>query len=111
MMLFRNLAPAEAYSQSPEEMQATIPLWQNWMKKLAEEGRFVSTAPLERDGSFVTKETVTDGPYAEVKEFVLGYLIFKAEDLDEAIEISKECPMLKDSLGSVEVRKVAPFEM
>ncbi|MEM9326433.1 MAG: YciI family protein [Bacteroidota bacterium] len=111
MLLFRNLAPAEAFSSSPEEMEKSIPLWKNWIKGIAEEGRFVSTAPLEREGIFLTKENQTDGPYAEVKEFVLGYLVFKAKDMNEALETAKGCPMISDDHGSVEVRKVAPFSM
>jgi len=111
MLLFRNAAPVEAYSSSPEEMQKTIPVWQEWMRKLAEEGRFVSTAPLEKDGYLIKKEGVTDGPYAEVKEVVQGYLIFKAKDFEEAIEIGKGCPNLIEGEGSVEVRPVAQFEI
>ncbi len=109
MLLFRNLAPAEAYSSTPEEMEKTIPQWQSWIKGIAEEGRFVSTAPLERDGLFLTNTNQTDGPYAEVKEFVLGYLVFKAKDMDEAIATAKGCPIIDDDRGSVEIRKVAHF--
>ncbi len=111
MLLFRNLAPAEPYSSSPEEMEKSIPIWQNWIKGIAEEGRFVSTAPLERDGMFLTKSSQTDGPYAEVKEFVLGYLVFKAKDMDHALETARGCPMILDEGGSVEIRKVANFPM
>ncbi len=109
MLLFRNLSPAEAYSSTPEEMEATIPVWQGWIKQIAEEGRFVSTAPLEKEGVFLTKENQTDGPYAEVKEFILGYLVFKARDMAHAIETAHGCPMIADERGSVEVRKVANF--
>ena len=111
MLLFRNLAPIDAYSSSPEEMQEIVPKWQKWMKEVAEEGRFVSTAPLERDGKFITADTVTDGPYAEIKEVVLGYLIVKAESLEQAVEIGKNCPVLEGGGGSVEVRQVSPWEM
>ena len=111
MLLFRNLAPAEAFSSSPEEMEKTIPLWQSWIKGIAEEGRFVSTAPLEREGIFVTKNGQTDGPYAEVKEFVLGYLVFKAKDMQDALKTAKDCPIIADEGGSVELRKVANFSV
>jgi len=109
MLLFRNLAPAEAFTSSPEEMEKSIPVWQNWIKGIAEEGRFVSTAPLEKEGVFITQKNQTDGPHAEVKEFILGYLVFKAKDMDHALETAKGCPMLIDGSGSVEVRKVANF--
>ena len=111
MLLFRNLAPADAYSQSPEEMQESIPKWQKWINELVDDGRFVSTAPLDREGKFITKEAITDGPYAEIKEMILGYLVVKAESLEEAIEIGKKCPILVDKKGSVEVRLVANFEL
>lgn len=111
MLLFRNLSPTEAFSSSPEEMEKTIPVWQKWIQGIAEEGRFVSTAPLEREGVFLTKENQTDGPYAEVKEFVLGYLVFKAKDMDDAMATARGCPMLIDDGGSVELRKVATFNV
>ena len=111
MLLFRNLAPVEAYSSSPEEMEKTIPAWQSWIRGIAEEGRLISTAPLEREGAFLTKQSTTDGPYAEVKELILGYVACKANDMDEAIEIAKGCPIIADDGGSVEVRKIANFEV
>lgn len=36
---------------------------------------------------------VTDGPYVELKENLGGYYIIDAEDLDQALEIAKRCPM------------------
>jgi len=48
---------------------------------------------------------ITDGPYAESKEIVGGYLGIKANDLDEAIEIAKGCPIF-DYDGSTEVREI-----
>jgi hypothetical protein len=47
---------------------------------------------------------VTDGPHAETKEFLGGYYIIDAADLDEAIEIARGVP-LNDG-GSVEIRPV-----
>ncbi len=52
---------------------------------------------------------ITDGPYAEVKEMVGGYLIVKANTLDEAVEIAKSCPNLIYG-GNVEVRSVMSIE-
>ena len=48
------------------------------------------------------KATVTDGPYAETKEFLGGFLFIEARDLDEATEIASACPMAR--MGSIEVR-------
>ena len=52
---------------------------------------------------------ITDGPYAEVKEMVGGYLIVKANTLDEAVEMAKSCPNLIYG-GNVEVRSVMSIE-
>jgi hypothetical protein len=52
------------------------------------------------------KKVVTDGPYAESKDLVLGFMIVEARDLAHASELSMGCPMLGGS-GSVEIRPVA----
>jgi hypothetical protein len=48
---------------------------------------------------------VTDGPYAEAKDLVLGFMIIVAEDLAQAVELSKKCPMVEGG-AMVEVRPV-----
>jgi hypothetical protein len=47
---------------------------------------------------------VTDGPHAETKEYLAGYYIIDAADLDEAIELARGVP-LNDG-GSVEIRPI-----
>jgi hypothetical protein len=54
------------------------------------------------------KALVTDGPFAESKELVGGFLIVKANTLEEATEIAKGSPDLPLE-GSVEVREVMKF--
>jgi hypothetical protein len=46
---------------------------------------------------------VTDGPFAETKEALGGYYLIEAADLDEAIDIAKQCPA---RFGGVEVRPI-----
>jgi hypothetical protein len=58
-----------------------------------------------------TKKVVTDGPYIEGKEIVGGYLICKAKNFDEAVEISRGCPILEFDNGVVEVREIQPESM
>ncbi|HEY2580475.1 MAG TPA: YciI family protein [Mucilaginibacter sp.] len=48
---------------------------------------------------------VTDGPYAEIKEILMGVSVLKVATIDEAVEIAKGCPILKFG-GNVEVRPV-----
>ena len=107
LYLFRG-GDAREVGQSPEAMQAHMEKWMNWMKKLSEKGKLVAGQPLQSEGKVVQKSggLVTDGPFAEGKEIVGGYLIVKAEGLDEATTLSKECPIFERD-GTVEVREIA----
>ena len=111
MFLFRG-GDAEREQLSPEAMQAHLQEWGKWMKGLAENGKLVDGLPLSRDGKQVKKggKVVTDGPYAEGKEMVGGYLIVNAKSLDDAVEISKGCPVFQHD-GEVEVREIMEMQM
>ena len=50
---------------------------------------------------------VTNGPFGEIKETIGGYIIVKADSVDEAVEFAKGCPVLQGEGNSVEVRKIA----
>jgi hypothetical protein len=51
--------------------------------------------------------TVTDGPYAETKEALGGYYLVEAADLDAAIELAKQVPVIS---GGLEVRPIMTFD-
>ncbi|WP_020077055.1 YciI family protein [Cryocola sp. 340MFSha3.1] len=79
-----------------------------WVNELDASGKRVIgevlQAPTEsrvvrvRDG----KRYVTDGPFAETKEWICGFDILEVEDLDEAIEIASRHPMARN--GQLELR-------
>ena len=102
MYLFRG-GDGRRASQSPEEMQAHMELWKNWMGGLAGKGQLVDGLPLGKGGKVVSKSgaTITDGPFAEANEIVGGYLIVNASSLEDAVEISKGCPIFEHE-GTVE---------
>ncbi|MFK7936323.1 MAG: YciI family protein [Saprospiraceae bacterium] len=105
MMLFRH-TPQGEYQPSPEELQASIKMWQDWIGSIAAQGKFSSTNQLGFTGKTLNADgLVTDGPYAEVKEIIGGYIIVKATDLDDALEMAKGCPILQMG-GNVEVRNI-----
>lgn len=105
MMIFRSV-PAQDYSPSPEELEASIKQWQDWIGGIAAQGKFQSTNQLGFEGKTLSADQViTDGPYAEVKEIVGGYMIVKAENMDEVMEMAKGCPVLQYG-GNVEVRDI-----
>lgn len=49
---------------------------------------------------------IADGPYTEIKESIAGYSIIKAESIEEAAELAKDCPILAFG-GNVEVREIS----
>src|ERR1700730_17507091 len=92
--LFRGREP----SGSPEEMQQQMEKWVAWMKQLGAEGRIKDPGnPLERTGKVVSgrQKVVSDGPYAEAKDLVGGYIVVEAADLAQAAEIAKGCPIFE----------------
>jgi hypothetical protein len=113
LLLFRGGDMArEEEQQSPEKWQAHMQKWMQWMGSLTEQGKFVGAQPLKTAGKVVkgTGKVVTDGPFIEGKELVGGYLICKADSVDEAVEISKGCPILEHD-GIVEVREINELQM
>jgi hypothetical protein len=108
MMIFRN-DYNPSFKPSPEQMQASIKQWQDWIGGIAAQGKFVSTNRLGFEGKTLKPNNViADGPYAEVKEIVGGYILVKATNLDEAMKLAEGCPILNIG-GHVEVRNVMPM--
>ena len=84
---------------SPEEQQQHLQKVMDYMGGLMKSGRLKSAQPLDMEGVIVSGGTgkLKDGPYNETKEVIAGYFLIQAEDLDEAIRIAKENPVLHDS--------------
>jgi hypothetical protein len=98
---------------SPEQMQKTMEKWVLWFKELNAKGLLKDPGhPLEPSGKVVTgkQKAVHDGPYAEAKDVVGGYVVIEASDIDHAVELSKGCPILEAG-GSVEVRQIQKLNM
>ena len=93
---------------SPQDAQVVMQKRMTWMQDLATRGHLKDRGqPLEPGGKVVRgkEKTITDGPFAETKDLVGGYTLITAQDLAEAAELSKGCPIF-DGGGSVEVRPV-----
>jgi hypothetical protein len=94
---------------SPEQMQKRLGLFNEWVQKVLN-GRFVSGAPLEESDARLLvsrSEVLTDGPFIESKEMISGYIVINAADIKEAVELTKECPLLGQF--RLEVRKLKPM--
>jgi hypothetical protein len=103
--LFRS-NPAAYRSMSPEQMQQTMKKWTDWKDTLEKNGHIKLLGErLDGTGKVVRgrAKTVTDGPYVEVKDFIQGYMIVEAKNVEQALELAKGCPIL-ESDGTVEIR-------
>ena len=50
------------------------------------------------------KRTVIDGPFAETKELIAGYWVWKVNSMEEAVEWAKRCPNPTGEEGEIELR-------
>jgi hypothetical protein len=107
MLLYRS---DEWYNRiSHEELQNLIRQNQAWFERLTTQGKAKPGRALERKGAIVSGKNgrfITDGPFAESKEAIGGYLVLDVETIEEAIAIAQTSPGLAYG-GSIEVRPVA----
>jgi hypothetical protein len=107
MLLYRT---DEWYNRlSQQELQNLMRENSAWIQRLTEQGKAKPGRALERRGAFVSGKNgkfVTDGPFAESKEAIGGYVLVDVETLDEAIAIAQSSPGLAYG-GSIEVRPIA----
>lgn len=94
--------------RSPEGMQATTKQWMDWIGGIAAQNKLTDRGNRLMPAGKVIKadHVITDGPYTEIKECIIGYSIVKAESMEEAVELAKGCPVYKIG-GNVEVREVS----
>jgi len=95
---------------SAEQCQEAMDQFMGWFERLKQQGKVKGGQPLEREGKVVTGKngrlSVADGPFAESKEAVGGYFLLAVDDLEEAVAIAKQCPVIQYG-AIVEVRPIA----
>jgi hypothetical protein len=94
---------------SPEQMQIWMQQTMDWIGGIAAQNKFSGSNGLLFDDACVVhhKNVVTNGPFGEIKETLGGYIIVKANSVDEAVEFAKGSPVLQGDGNTVEVRKIA----
>jgi len=107
MLLYRS---DEWYNKlSIEELQKLINQNKAWFERLTAQGKAKPGRALERTGVTVSGKNgrfVMDGPFAESKEAIGGYLLLDVGTIEEAIAIARSSPGLAYG-GSIEVRPLA----
>jgi hypothetical protein len=107
ILLFRGGDTHVHNAKDSEEVKAYIQSWDIWMGGLAQKGILAGGDPLQTTGKVIIgkNKDVTNDLLMDGKEMIGGYLLVNANDLDEAVEIAKGCPIFEED-GKVEVRQI-----
>ena len=97
---------------SPEQMEIWMKQTMDWIGGIAAQNKFVSGTGLPFDSAKVittknAKAVVTNGPFGDIKETIGGFIVVKADSIEEAVDLAKGCPVLQGEGNSMEVRKIA----
>lgn len=94
---------------SPEQLQSWMKQTMDWIGGIAAQNKFSHGNGLPFDDARVVhaNKMVTNGPFGDVKETIGGYIVVKANSVDEAVEFAKGCPVLQGEGNTVEVRRIA----
>jgi hypothetical protein len=93
---------------TPEQQKNHIQAAADYIQRLAQEGKIKSAQPLGTKGMIVQNinGTIKDGPFVESKEVIGGFFHIVAKDLNEAHEIAKINPFLKEPGVRIEIREI-----
>ena len=107
MLIFRHEDGSKI--ASPEQMQMWMQQTRDWIGGIAAQNKFVQGNGLSFADSRIVhhNKLVTNGPFGDIKETIGGYLIVKAESLEEAVEFAKGSPVLQGEGNTMEIRKLA----
>ncbi len=95
---------------APEEIAEQHERWMAYMNALKDAGLFVANHGLQGVEAATTvrvradETQITDGPFAETKEYLAGFFLIDAADLEVALEWAARIPSA--TYGSVEVRPI-----
>lgn len=99
---------ADGDTKTPPPTKEAFAAMDQFIEDLVAAGIFVAAAGLHNDAQakrIATKggrTIVTDGPFAESKELIAGFMIWQVKDMDEALAWAQRNPMLEGS--EVEIR-------
>jgi len=103
--------PEDLSARTNENRDALMGPWRKYYRDLVAAGVYVTGSPLQPDTSGTTvrvkdgRRQVQDGPYADTKEQLGGFIILELPTLDAALEWAARCPTART--GAVEIRPVS----
>ena len=108
MMIFR-FTPNQDFQPTPEQEKEMHEQWGSFIGNIAIQEKLVSTHQLGFEGKLISaNKEVSEGISVLENQTAGGNMIVKANSIEEATEMAKNCPILLMG-GSVEVRNINPM--
>ena len=112
LLIYQN--EAEHAQLSQEELGAELGAYLALTEEMQHKGLLLNTAAIQPIHTATTvrvregKTVITDGPFAETKEHLRGYVLLNCQDLDEALALAPRIPAA--NYGSIEIRPVMELD-
>ena len=116
MVIVKSNPETEAQSTSAADMEKMFTEMGNYNEELVKAGVMLAGEGLlpsstgKRIRFAGTKRSVVDGPFAEAKELVAGFWIWRVASMDEAVEWAKRCPNPTGGESELEIRQIGEME-
>ena len=96
----RGLTPEQRFSGSPD--------MNGWVRDLMKAGKYITGQPFAIEGYYVSQTgAASDGNFLQDTEGLSGFDLIYANDIDDALQIAKSCPMVRIRMA---IREVRPFQ-
>ena len=98
---------------SPEFHRSHLQKMINYIGNLESAGKLISAQPLSMNGAMLQGKgsSYKDGPFIESKEVIVGYFVFRANDMEEAFAVARAHPLLEDDpTARIEIREIKKEE-
>lgn len=106
ILIFRHEDPSQSVTQ--EQMQQWMQQTMAWINGIAAQNKFSDGKGLLFEESRVVKSGgVSENAFGNTHETIGGYIIVRAENIDEAVAFAQGSPILQAPENSVEVRRIA----
>ena len=114
-LMFVCTEPATSEHAPSEADRAGAPDVEQWWKQASDRGQWLMGDRLRPSSDATTVRVrggellLTDGPFAEAKEVIVGFDVLECADLDEAIEVAAGHPLAH--AGALELRPIWPLDI
>lgn len=108
LLLYKGGDPDWMENMGEDDIAEVMEAWRLWLEALESKGQLISGGnPLQNSGKRLSSDgVVTEIAAAELKELVSGYSIISATDYEQAVALTRDCPVFGEDGVTVEIREV-----